>query len=92
MQTDEMKAILSILQSPGTPYGTLSSVVSKLVAKSHLWIFAETSPEPSKNKIIILNFAKPKSYLECTRALTWYHVCDSNLKKKKCPGIIHAVD
>lgn len=54
-----MKAILSILQSPGTPYGTLSSVVSKLVAKSHLWILAETSPEPSKNKIIILNFAKP---------------------------------
>lgn len=76
------EGILSVLWSPGTPYGTLSPVVSKLVAKSHLWIFSETNPELSKNKIVILNFAKPTSYLEPARALMWYWVCDSDLEKR----------
>lgn len=62
------------------PYDTLSSVVYKLVAKSHLWIFSETSPELSKNKIIILNFAK--LYLEPARALMWYQVCDSDPERE----------
>lgn len=69
MQADEKKATLSILQSTGMPYDTLSSLVSKLVVKSHLWIFSETKPELSKNKIL-LNFAK--LYLEPATALMWY--------------------
>lgn len=67
--------------SPGTPYGSISSVVSKLVAKSHMWIFSEISPELGKNKIIF-EFAKPKSYLEPARALMWYQVCNSDPERE----------
>lgn len=61
-------------------YDTLSSLVSQLVAESHLLIYSETNPELSKNKVIILNFAN--LYLEPARALMWYQVCDSNPEKE----------
>lgn len=62
------------------PYDILCSVVSKLVAKSHLWILSETNPELSKNTIIIWNFAK--LYLEPARGLMWYQVCDSDPERE----------
>lgn len=62
------------------PYDTLSSVVGKLVAEFHLWIFSETNPKLSKNKVIILNFAN--LYLEPARALMWYEVCDSDPERE----------
>lgn len=66
----------------------LSSIVSKLDAKSQvwifLWIFSKVNSELSKNKIRILRSDKPKSYFEHARALMWCQVCDNDPEREIC--------
>ena len=90
VQADDMRAIL-FCRSTGAHNDTLSSIVSKSVTKSQLWIFSKMNPKLRKNKIMILNVISLSHIYNLPEPLCGTRRVTMT-PKERCAGIFHAVD